>query len=209
MSPAMLADINGALDQAAADQAAIVLTGRPGVFSAGFDLATLRAGGRPAAAMVESGFELSARLLSFPAPVVMACSGHAIAMGLFLLLSGDYLIGAEGHFRFAANEVAIGLTMPRAAVEVLRYRLTPAAFLRALTLSEPFAPDTAGAAGILDEVVPPAGLAAAARDRAGAAAALDRAVLAGSKARIRDQQVRAVRAAIKADRAGRAAAPAA
>jgi enoyl-CoA hydratase len=209
MSPAMLAAINGALDQAAADQAAIVLTGRPGVLSAGFDLATLRAGGAPATAMVEAGFELSARLLSFPAPVVVACPGHAIAMGLFLLLSGDYLIGADGPFRFAANEVAIGLTMPRAAVEVLRYRLAPAAFLRALTLSEPFAPATALAAGILDEVVPADALAAAARDRAAAAAALDRAALAGSKARIRAQQVRAVQAAIEADRAGRAAVPAA
>jgi enoyl-CoA hydratase len=200
MSPRMLADIDAALDRAAADRAAVVLTGRPGVFSAGFDLATLRAGGAPAVGMVEAGFELAARVLSFPAPVVMACPGHAIAMGLFLLLSGDYLIGADGPYKFTANEVAIGITMPRTAIEMLRYRLTPAAYLRALTLAEPFTPATATAAGFLDEVVPAGTLAGAARDRAAALAALDRDALAASKQRVRAGQLRAVRAAIEADR---------
>ena len=203
MSPQMLADINAALDRAAADRAAVVVTGRPGIFSAGFDLPTLAGGGGPADGMVEAGFELAARVLSFPAPVVMACSGHAIAMGLFLLLSGDYLIGADGPFKLTANEVAIGITMPRTAIEMLRYRLTPAAYLRALTLAEPFTPATATAAGFLDEVVPAGALAGAARDRAAALAALDRDALAASKQRVRDQQVRAVRAAIEADRADR------
>jgi enoyl-CoA hydratase len=208
MSPRMLADVDTALDQAAADHAAVVLTGRPGVLSAGFDLPVLQAGGAAAAAMVQAGFELAARLLSFPAPVVVACPGHAIAMGAFLLLSGDYLIGADGPFRLAANEVALGITMPYTAIEMLRHRLTPAAFVRALTLSEVFTPATAVAAGFLDEVVAAGDLAAAARDRAGAQAALDRGALAASKQRIRDRQVRAVRAAIEADRAGRAALPA-
>ena len=207
MSPQMLADINAALDRAAADRAAIVLTGRPGVFSAGFDLPTLQGGGAPAAGMVEAGFELAARVLSFPAPVVMACSGHAIAMGLFLLLSGDYLIGADGPFKLTANEVAIGITMPRTPIEILRYRLTPAAFARALTLAEPFTPATATAAGFLDEVVPAGALAAAARDRAVALAALDRGALAATKQRVRDGQVWAVRAAIEADRAELAGRP--
>jgi enoyl-CoA hydratase len=211
MSSRMLADINAALDRAAADRAAVVLTGRPGVFSAGFDLATLRGGGAPAADMVEAGFELAARVLSFPAPVVMACPGHAIAMGLFLLLSGDYLIGADGPYKFTANEVAIGITMPRTAIEMLRHRLTPAAYLRALTLAEPFTPATATAAGFLDEVVPAGALADMARDRAAALAALDRDALAASKQRVRAEQVRAVRAAIEADRddrGGRARVPA-
>jgi enoyl-CoA hydratase len=211
MSPRMLADINAALDRAAADRAAIVLTGRPGIFSAGFDLATLRAGGAPAAEMVEAGFELAGRVLSVPAPVVMACPGHAIAMGLFLLLSGDYLIGADGPYKFTANEVALGITMPRTAIEMLRHRLTPAACLRALTLAEPFTPATATAAGFLDEVVPAGELAGAARDRAAALAALPRDALAASKQRIRAGQLRAVQAAIAADRddrGGRAPVPA-
>ena len=89
LSPAMQSQINGALDQAVADRATVVLTGRPGVWTAGFDLGVLRAGGPAALGMVRSGFALAERLLTFPHPVVVACSGHAVSMGVFLLLSAD------------------------------------------------------------------------------------------------------------------------
>ena len=153
LSPAMQADINAALDQAEADGATVVLTGRPGRFSAGFDLNTLNAGGRDAVLMLRGGFELSTRLLSFPRPVVIACSGHAMAMGFFLLLSGDYAIGVDGPFKLVANEVAIGLPMPRPAIAVMRNRLTPAAFTRAAVLAQSFSPQEAIAAGVFDRVV--------------------------------------------------------
>jgi len=87
MSVEMLSALNGALDRAAEDRAVVVLTGTPGVFSAGFDLAVLKAGGEAARKMVRMGFELGYRILSFPAPVVVACTGHAIAMGVFLVLA--------------------------------------------------------------------------------------------------------------------------
>lgn len=83
--------------------------------------------------------------------------------GVFLLLSGDYRVGAAGPYQFTANEVAIGLTMPRAAVEILRQRLTPAHFNRAALLAEPFSPDDAVQAGFLDRVVSAADLPDAAR----------------------------------------------
>src|SRR5215471_17406783 len=79
LSMPMFDEVNAALDRAEAAGAAVVLAGRDGVFSAGFDLGVLRAGGAAAAALVRTGFELSARLLAFPAPVVVACTGHAIA----------------------------------------------------------------------------------------------------------------------------------
>src|SRR3954454_2602696 len=94
LSPAMQAEIHGGLDAAERDAAVALLCGRPGLFCGGFDLGVLRAGGAEAAGMVRGGFELAERLLSFPQPVVIACTGHAIAMGLFVLLSGDYRIGA-------------------------------------------------------------------------------------------------------------------
>src|SRR5215468_1103637 len=87
-------ELGAAFDRAAADGAAVLLTGREGCFSAGFDLRALGAGGPEAARLVRSGFELAARVFAFPAPVVVACNGHAIAMGLFLALTGDYRIGA-------------------------------------------------------------------------------------------------------------------
>jgi enoyl-CoA hydratase len=202
MSLEMLTEIGGALDRALADRAVVVLTGREGVFSAGFDLPVLRAGGPKALAMVRGGFELVERVLSFPLPVVMASTGHAVATGVFLLLSGDYRIGTRGAFRLTANEVAIGLTMPHAAVEVLRQRLTPAAFNRAVTLAEPFSPDNAVEAGFLDRVVDEPELRDAARTTALELCKLDLDAHAASKLRARAGTLAALRAAIDTDDAG-------
>ncbi|HEX3462092.1 MAG TPA: crotonase/enoyl-CoA hydratase family protein [Acidimicrobiales bacterium] len=201
MSLGMQEALHSALDRAESDNAVVVLTGRPGVFSAGFDLNTLRAGGADAQAMVIGGFELSERLLSFPYPVVVACTGHAIAMGLFLLLSGDFRVGPEGPFKFQANEVAIGLTMPRAAIEVLRQRMSPGCFPRAVTLAETFTPANAVAAGILDEVVPTSQVAARAQQVAAMASTLDTAAHQHSKLRVRRSALDALRIGIEADKA--------
>jgi enoyl-CoA hydratase len=185
LSRAMLAQLGAALDRAEADRAAVVLTGRTGVFSAGFDLPTLRAGGPEAVALLRDGFALSARLLGFPAPVVIACSGHAIAMGAFVALSGDYRIGAAGSFKITANEVALGLPLPRAAIEICRQRLAPVYLTRALLLAEVFTPDEAVTAGFLDRVVPAGELAETAWAVAARLAALDRTAHAISKQRLR------------------------
>jgi enoyl-CoA hydratase len=201
LSPATLAELNAALDRAAADRAVVLLSGRPGIFSAGFDLHVLNTGGARSAAMVGAGFALAERLLSFPTPVVIACTGHAVAMGVFLLLSGDYRVGAAGPYQFTANEVAIGLTIPRAAVEILRQRLTPAHFNRAAVLAEPFSPDNAVQAGFLDRVVGATDLPDAARSAAEAAAALDLNAHLAAKLRARQPALSALRAAIDADNA--------
>jgi enoyl-CoA hydratase len=199
MSSRMLGELDAAFDRAAADRAVVVLTGRPGVFSAGFDLPVLRAGGPDSLTMVRSGFELAERVLSFPYPVVVACTGHAIAMGAFLLLSGDHRIGAAGTYKLSANEVAIGITMPLPAVEILRNRLTPSCFNRAVVLAETFSPHNAVEAGFLDRVVAGADLAAVARTTAEAAAGLNMAAHAASKLRARHATLAAIRAGINAE----------
>ncbi len=200
LSLRMLSEVGAALDRAAADRAVVVLSGRQGVFSAGFDLQVLRAGGPDALAMVRGGFEMAERLLSFPRPVVVACTGHAVAMGLFLLLSGDYRVGTAGPYKLAANEVAIGLTMPWAGVEICRQRLTPACFNRAVILAEPFAPDDhALHGGFLDRVVDAGDLETTVRTAAAALARLDMNAHAASKLRARDHALKALRAAIESD----------
>jgi enoyl-CoA hydratase len=200
MSIAMLSALNDALDRAVSDRAVVVLTGRPGVFCGGFDLNVLRAGGPDAQKMLFMGFELAYRMLSLPRPILIACSGHAIAMGVFLVLSADYRLGADGPFRIGANEVAIGLTMPHFAIEMCRQRLAPAHFNRAVIFSEMFAPTDAVPAGFLDKVVPAAELQNEAQKLAATMTKLNLDVLAASKLRLRDQTLKAVRAAIDADR---------
>lgn len=199
LSPQMLTELNEAFDRAAADHAVVMLTGRPGVFCAGFDLAVLRAGGSPASGMLRAGFELAARMLAFPAPVLIACTGHAVAMGAFLLLSGDYRVGAAGLYKITANEVAIGLTMPLAAVEICRQRLSPAYLSRAVMLAEVFAPGDAVAAGFLDRLVQAPELQDVATRSAVEAARLDMDAHAATKLRARGLALTAIRAAIAAD----------
>jgi enoyl-CoA hydratase len=199
LSLAMLRQLDAAFDRAQADHAVVVLTGREGVFSAGFDLPVLRAGGPEAEAMLFAGFELAERILSFSTPVLIACTGHAVAMGVFLLLSADYRVGVSGPYRITANEVAIGLTMPRAAVEICRQRLTPAHFNRAVVLAEVYAPVDAVDAGFLDRVVAPSDLGDVARTIADALAGLDLAAHAATKQRARRGALTLVRAAIEAD----------
>jgi len=199
LSPALFAELGAALGRAEADRAVVVLTGRPGVFSAGFDLTILRSGGAASADLLRAGFELAVRLLAFPTPVVVACPGHAVAMGAFLVLSGDYRIGARGAYKLTANEVAIGITMPRAAVEICRQRLIPACLSRAVGLAEVFSPDNAVDAGFLDRVVPPAELAQAAAAVAAELTTLDLDAHAATKLRARQQTLAALREAIDND----------
>ncbi len=201
LSPQMLAEVNAALDRAEKDRAAVVLAGRKGKFSAGFDLAVIGKGGSDAVDMLINGFRLAERLLSFPMPVVIACTGHALAMGSFLLLSVDYRIGADGAHKIGANEVAIGMTMPRFSVEICRQRLTPAHFHRAVISAEIYSPAGAVEAGILDQVVPEDELIAAARDKATALAKLNMPAHTATKLRARDKALQAVREAIEADEA--------
>ena len=201
LSPRMLAEINATLDRALADRAVVVFTGREGMLSAGFDLKVLTAGGPDALGMLRAGFELAERILSFPMPVVIACNGHAVAMGVFLLLSGDYRVGAAGPFRIVANEVAIGLTMPMAAVEICRQRLAPAHFNRAVILAEQYSPEDAIAAGFLDRVVQPSELQDVARSTAVRLGKLNMNAHAASKLRAREQSLKAIRSAIESDMA--------
>jgi enoyl-CoA hydratase len=192
-------DLLSAFDHAVAEGALVVLTGRTGTFSGGFDLKTIAAGGADAAAMIRGGFELAERLLGFPRPVVIACSGHAIAMGAFLLVSADYRIGADGPFRITANEVSIGMTLPRAPIVICRERLSPAYVSRALLLAEPFSPVEALAAGFLDRVVPAAELLETAFAIARQLNSLNRQAHTATKAKVRAHLLAELRSAIEQD----------
>jgi enoyl-CoA hydratase len=199
LSPQVLGEIYEALDRARSDRAVVILTGRESVFSAGFDLNVMKRGGVNAIRMLRSGYALTARVLAHPHPVIAACNGHSFAMGVFLMLSADYVIGSRGDFNISANEVAIGLTMPRVAAAMLKHRLDPAAFQRAVTLSAYFDPESALDAGFFDELADPAELMARARSHAAEFEKLDARAHAASKRRIRAALIRRIRFGIPLD----------
>jgi len=155
LSHQVFEQLNKALDQAEQDKAVVILTGQPGIFSAGYDLKEMQKGMNEAAALVAVGSTLTRRLAAFPFPVIGACSGHAIAKGAFIMLSVDYRLGIEGSFKLGLNEVAIGMTMHHAGIEIARHRLAPAHFYRSVINAEIYSPEGAVAAGYLDEVVAP------------------------------------------------------
>lgn len=199
LSPMVLREINRALDRAESDRATVIITGRAEVFSAGFDLNVMKRGGGEALRMLNSGYALAARVLGYPHPVVAACTGHVLAMGVFLMLSADYVIGTRGDFKVSANEVAIGLTLPRVAAAILRHRLTPAACQRAAILSEYFDVESAKAAGFFDELAEPGELMSRAEARAAAYCELDQGAHTATKRRIRKGLIRRIRCSIPLD----------
>ena len=199
LSPAMFKAINSALDRAEADQAIVILTGRDEVLSAGFDLKVMKGGGLNALRMLHAGYSLTARILAFPYPVIAACNGHVLAMGVFMMLSCDYVIATEGDFKVSANEVALGLTMPRVAAALLRHRLNPDAFQRAVTLSEYFDTQSAREAGFFDELTSADKLMPLAKQKAESFQELDMRAHVQSKRRIRKDLIRYVRRNVPVD----------
>jgi enoyl-CoA hydratase len=198
-SPQVLREIYRALDKAASDRATVIITGRDDVFSAGFDLNVMKRGGIEALRMLKLGYALTARVLAYPQPVIVACNGHVMAMGVFLMLSADYVLGTRGDFKVSANEVAIGLTLPRVAAAMLRHRLTPAAFQRAATLSEYFDVESAHGAGFFDELVDARELIPRAEARAEELTKLDQRAHTATKLRIRRALIRRIRFSIPLD----------
>ena len=162
ISPDVITAFNAALDRAEQDRAVVIITGQPGILSGGYDLKVMTASPEQAIELVRQGSTLARRMLAHPFPVVIACTGHAVAKGAFLLLSVDYRIGVEGPFSIGLNEVQIGMTMHHAGIELARDRLRKSAFHRSVINGEMFNPTTAVDAGFLDQVVKPEELQAAA-----------------------------------------------
>ena len=149
--------VHAALDEAeTSGEGPLVLTGRPGRFSAGFDLGVFASGdGDAILEMLGLGAQLCERLLSFPRPVVVAAPGHAMAAGAFVLLAADVRIGVDGDFKIGLNETRIGLTLSWYVLALAEYRLSRRHLDEAVSLGTIYAPRAATDAGYLDRVVAP------------------------------------------------------
>ncbi|MEN8159324.1 MAG: crotonase/enoyl-CoA hydratase family protein [Myxococcota bacterium] len=196
LSREMIDEIDRALDAAEEAQAIPVLRGRAGIFSAGFDLKTFAQGAAAGAAMVRAGAELVLRLLAFPRPVVTVCTGHAYPAGAFLMLAADVRFGAAGPWQIGLNEVAIGLTVPRFAVELARHRLVPAGLARVASATM-FPPEEALRLGYLDRVVSPETLDREVRGEVERLRTLDAPSFVATKARANEPAIVAIQTALE------------
>jgi enoyl-CoA hydratase len=193
ISQLVIDGLQQAFDRAEKEAGAVLWVGRPGRFSAGFDLGVMRSQPDAARSLVAAGAELFLRLFTHPLPTVAACTGHAIAAGAIGLLSADTRIGAEGEFKIGLNEVGIGMTLPVFGVELARHRLSKRHFTRAVIQAELYDPSAAVDAGYLDRVVPGEALFEEALREAARLAQLPRQAHAGTKLRCREAIVAAIR----------------
>lgn len=196
----MLAQFDTALSEAQQADKVVIITGRPGIFSAGFDLAVITQGGDAMTDLLCLGGNVSRRLLNFPTPVVLAVSGHALAMGALLLLSADYRVGALGAYKIGLNEVAIGMTMPRFGVELARARLANAHLGNALSLATVYDVEGAVKTGYLDEAVGAEDLLPRVTAMARQLSALDMEAYRQTKTRVREHLNAALDDALTSDR---------
>ena len=152
--------LNEHLDRAEKDAAAIVIHGRPGLLSAGFNLKEVSAETAAQSAddplmpaLVNKGATFLLRLFSHPQPVVAACSGHAIAAGAMMLLASDTRIGVHGDFKISLNETAISMILPPFGMELVKSRLSPRFQTMCAVQAHMFSPETAMQAGFFDQLV--------------------------------------------------------
>ena len=199
ISPQAIDGLDACLTRAESEATAVVLAGRPGRFSAGFDLSVMTSGLEPMRNLVIRGAELLLRIYAFPRPVVAACSGHALAMGALLLLASDRRIGARGDFKIGLNEVKIQMPLPAFGVELSRDRLSKRHFSEAITQARIYDPDGAVDAGYLDSTEAPEALLSTAELVARDLGTLPNPAFAETKRRERSETIDRIRRTLASD----------
>ena len=199
LSIAMIEQVVAALDRAKTEAGAVILPGRPDKFCAGFDLRVRMAGPDAAIDLLRRGSDLLLRLFELPLPLVIAATGHSLAGGALVVLTGDHRIVADGAYKIGLNEVAIGLPVPVLAMELARARLLPTELTRATLLANIYAPAEARAAGYVDSVVAADALASTAFAEAKRLSALSKPAFIGTKQRLRQATVDVIRNTFEED----------
>jgi enoyl-CoA hydratase len=190
-----------ALARAEREAKALVLTGRPERFCAGFDLRVMMSGPEQATALLVHGSELLMKLYEARIPLVVACTGHALAGGALVVLTGDVRIGAQGPYKIGLNEVAIGLPVPVLAMELARDRLAKSELPRATLTAQIYNPDEAVRAGYLDAAMPADQVLTRAQQEAARLGALPANAYRATKARLRRATIDLIRGSFASDMA--------
>jgi enoyl-CoA hydratase len=179
----MIAGLQLALATSIEENVPLVIAGRKGCFSAGFELQIMRSGDRTRIAqLVDQGTLLFREIFAAPIPVLAACTGHALAAGALLLLAADYRIGQPGPHKIGLNETQIGIVLPQFAIDMARFRLSPNRLIAATLFASILSPEEAREVGYLDRIEADAPLTA--RTLAQEVASMNPSVFAKTKRRL-------------------------
>lgn len=194
ISAALLERLDALIGQLG-DARAAVITGQGSAFCAGLDLpplvdldrATMRG-------FIRRFDEVMMRIFELPIPLIAAVNGHAVAGGCVLALQADVRIGADRDSRIGLNETRLGIGLPAAVAETLRWQV-PGSSLAPLALEGRLvSPREALALGLLHELVSEKDLLSRALERAAELAALPPAGLRMVKQSLRRPAAAAARA---------------
>ena len=192
--------LNAALDEVDKKAGAVVIEGREGLYSGGFDLNVMNSTDPNAVRkMIISGAHVALKARDFPRPIVAAVTGHAVAMGAIFNMGLDWRIGAKGNFKHGLSEVRGGIALSVFAVELTRFRINPRFYQEVILQSRLFSPGEAVEVGFLDEVIAPDSLREAALRKAEELAALPNPAYYLSKKRDRAPVTNLVRDTLEAD----------
>ena len=199
LSDAMIDGLLASLTRAEKEASAIVLAGRAERFCAGFDLKVMMSGPENAKALLRRGADLLMKLYGVSVPLVIACTGHALAGGALVLLTGDVRVGAAGAYRIGLNEVSIGMPVPVLAMELARDRIVGTELGRATLQGTIYDPEGAARVGYLDAVVPAGDVLARAKEEATRLTSLSRAAYAATKTRLRGKTIEHILGSLESD----------
>ncbi|QQD19934.1 crotonase/enoyl-CoA hydratase family protein [Spongiibacter nanhainus] len=196
VNEAFIDQLNQYLDDAERDAGALIITGRPGMFSAGFDLKALQGDEQAAARLVQRGMAMLVRLYEYPLPLIAACSGHAIGLGAFILLASDNRIGSAGSYQITLPETALSMPFTPVLLTLINDRVSSSHQTRTALQSSPLSPESAVTAGFLDLVAAPDELLTTAQTMAEKLAELPQAAYAANKRDLRAQSLAAMRTSL-------------
>jgi len=199
LSRPMIDAVGAALARAEQEASAVVLAGRPDRFCAGFDLRVMMSGPDAAKDLLRAGATLLMKLYGSSIPLVIAATGHALAGGALVVLTGDHRVVAAGEYKIGLNEVSLGMPVPVLAMELARDRLVKTELTNATLLAKIYKPETALAAGYVDAVVPADQLLAHATAEAARLGALPRSAFKATKERLRGKSIEHITTSLDSD----------
>jgi enoyl-CoA hydratase len=199
LSEGMIEGLEASLERAEREASAMVLIGRPERFSAGFDLRVMMSSPQAAIALFRRGADLLMKLYGAKVPLVIACTGHALAAGALMLLTGDVRIGQGGAFKIGLNEVTIGLPVPILAMELARDRLVAAELGPATMMAKIYAPEEAAKVGYLDFIASESEIRDRAKTEAMRLGSLSRPAYEATKTRLRGDTIAHILATLDDD----------
>ena len=193
VSHAFIDAVSEGIDRALNDAGAVLIKGRPGLLSGGFDLKEFEKGADATSALVDRGAHMLLRMFTLPKPLIIANTGHAVAAGAFMLLAADTRIGTRGDFKIGLNETAIGMTLPVFGIQLGRARLSMRHQTETVIQGELLDPEHAQAAGFLDALCDAQDLEKEAMRRASALAQLPSKAYEANKLAIRAPYIDAIK----------------